>query len=260
MFKKTPPLKEALNEAILRLTQQKKKLELLSVKMKSREKTLFECVTAAMERRDSERAKIYANELSEVKKLQKKLHKSILMLEQLIIRMETLREFGTAFAQLKPTLEVVKQTADQLNEFMPEVSNELSNIGSFLQELMVDLNIKEMEEIIIKMPECDKIIEEAKDFISEKLEKEIPLPPIDKKVKTAIAIGGQEILSDEKSLDELFLNYLVKNEGNFDLEEFSKSCSISKEEVIKIIESLSRKGVIKILVDEGKVNGIYSST
>lgn len=229
--------------------------------MKSREKSLFEFITAAMERKDSERAKIYANELSEVKKLQKKVHKGILMLEQLIIRMETLREFGTAFAQLKPTLEVVKQTAEQLNEFMPEVSNELANIGSFLQELMVDFNIKEMEDVIIKMPECDKIIEEATSILNEKLENDIPLPPIDdKKIKTAIAIGGQEFLSYERQPNELLLNYLVKNEGIFDLEECSKSCKIPKEEVIKIIESLSRRGIIKILIDEGKINGIYSST
>ncbi|MEM1573173.1 MAG: hypothetical protein QXY96_01690 [Candidatus Methanomethylicaceae archaeon] len=228
--------------------------------MKNRERTLFEFVTTAMERKDSERAKIYANELSEVRKLQKKVHKGILMLEQLIIRMETLREFGMAFAQLKPTLEVVKQTADQLNEFMPEVSNELANIGDFLQELMVDFNIKEMEDIIVKMPECEKIIEEATSIINEKLENEIPLPPIDKKVKTAIAIGGEEFLDNEKQLDISFLSYLVKNEGNFDLEECSKNCKISKEEIIKKIESLSRRGVIKILVDEGKINDIYSST
>ncbi|MEM4706912.1 MAG: hypothetical protein QXW27_05165, partial [Candidatus Methanomethylicaceae archaeon] len=197
--------------------------------MKNRERTLFEFVTTAMERKDSERAKIYANELSEVRKLQRKVHKGILMLEQLIIRMETLREFGMAFAQLKPTLEVVKQTADQLNEFMPEVSNELANIGDFLQELMVDFNIKEMEDIIVKMPECEKIIEEATSIINEKLENEIPLPPIDKKVKTAIAIGGEEFLDNEKQLDISFLSYLVKNEGNFDLEECSKNCKISKE-------------------------------
>ncbi|MCS7098668.1 MAG: hypothetical protein NZ922_06795 [Candidatus Methanomethyliaceae archaeon] len=234
-------------------------MEVLDIKMRSREKTLFEFVTAAMKRKDSERAKIYANELSEVKKLQKKVHDSILMLEQLIIRIETLREFGMAFAQLKPTLEVVKQTANQISEIMPEISNELTNIGNFLQELMINVNIKEMENVFIKMPECDKIIEEATNVLNEKLEKEIPLPPIDKKIKTAIAIGGnEEFFNDEKN--ELFLNYLIKNEGGFDLEECSRACEVSKEEIIKIMENLSRRGVIKILINEGKLNGIYSRT
>lgn len=214
-----------------------------------------------MKRKDSERAKIYANELIEVKKLQKKIYDSILMLEQLMIRMETLREFGMAFAQLKPTLEVVKQTANQLSELMPEISNELANIGSFLQELIIDVNIKEMENVIVKMPECDKIIEEATNTLSERLKKEIPLPPVDRKIKTAIAIGGdEEFFDDEKEQNDLFLSYIIKNGGDFNLEECSKVCKASKEDIIRIIEDLSRRGVIKILINEGKLNGIYSRT
>lgn len=110
-FKRAPPLKDTLNDSIIRLTQQKRKLEILSLKIKSREKALFNSVTIALERKDPERARIYANELTEVKKVQKNVKKSILILEQLIIRMETLKEFGTAFAQLKPAIEVVKQVS-----------------------------------------------------------------------------------------------------------------------------------------------------
>ncbi|MBC7113577.1 MAG: hypothetical protein H5T34_06155 [Candidatus Methanomethyliales bacterium] len=264
-FKRAPPLKDALNDAIIRLTQQKRKLEILSLKIKSREKTLFDSVTMAIERKDPERAKIYANELAEVKKVQKNVRKNILVLEQLVIRMETLREFGTAFAQLKPTLEVVKQVSDQLSEVMPEVSNELSNIGSVLGDALIGVNINLMqEELMIKMPNCDKIIEEAASYLSEKIEDELPMPPME--IRTAIAIGGE---GDEEFFvpksrkladpDEAVLTYLKENQGKLDIKECSQMFQIPEEEIPKIMESLSRKGLIKIMIVEGIQHGVRSS-
>lgn len=263
-FKRAPPLKDALNDAIIRLTQQKRKLEILSLKIKSREKTLFDSVTMAIERKDPERAKIYANELAEVKKVQKNVRKSILVLEQLVLRMETLREFGTAFAQLKPTLEVVKQVSDQLSEVMPEVSNELSNIGNVLGDALVGVNINLMqEELMIKMPNCDKIIEEAASYLSEKIEERLPVPPMG--IRTAIAIGGE---SDEEFFfpksrnpdpDEAVLAYLKDNQGRLDIKECSRLFQIPEEEIPKIMESLSRKGLIKIMIVEGIQHGVRSS-
>ena len=263
-FKRAPPLKDALNESIIRLTHQKRKLEILSLKIKSREKALFDSVTMAIERKDPERAKIYANELAEVKKVQKNVKKSILVLEQLVIRMETLREFGTAFAQLKPTLEVVKQVSDQLSEVMPEVSNELSNIGSILGDALIGVNVNLIqEELLFKMPNCDKIIEEAASYLSEKIENELPIPPLE--VRTAVAIGGE---GDEELLvsncrnidpDEAVLSYLRENQGKLNMKECSRLFRIPEEEIPKIVESLSRKGLIKIMIVEGVKHGVRSS-
>ncbi|MGC8936903.1 MAG: hypothetical protein ACP5KV_06035 [Candidatus Methanomethylicaceae archaeon] len=263
-FKRAPPLKDALNDAIVRLSQQKKKLEILALKINSREKALFDSVTMAIERKDPERAKIYANELAEVKKVQKNVKKSLLVLEQLIIRMETLREFGTAFAQLKPTLEVVKQVSDQLSEVMPEVSNELSNIGSVLGDALIGVNINlAQEELLIKMPNCDKIIEEAANYLSERIENELPVPPIG--IKTAVAIGGEGdeefCVSSDYSLppDEALLTYLRENQGKLNIKECNRLFKIPEEEIPKIMESLSRKGLIKILIVEEKPHGVCGS-
>lgn len=263
-FKRAPPLKDALNDAIIRLTQQKRKLEILSLKIKSREKALFDSVTVAIERKDPERAKIYANELAEVKKVQKNVKKSVLMLEQLVIRMETLREFGTAFAQLKPTLEVVRQVSDQLSEVMPEVSNELSNIGSVLGEALIGVNINVMQEdLLIKMPNCDRIIEEASNYLSEKIENELPIPPLG--VRTAVAIGdecdGEFFNTNNNRIapDEAVLMYLQENQGKLNIRECSKICQIPEEDIPRIMEGLSRKGLIKITIVEGIPNGVRSS-
>ena len=72
-FRRSPPLKDALDNTILRLSQQKKKLDLLGCKLKARERSLFDSCTSALTKKDSERAKIFSNELVEIKKINKKI-------------------------------------------------------------------------------------------------------------------------------------------------------------------------------------------
>lgn len=265
-FRRSPPLKDTLDDTILRLNQQKKKLDMLGCKVKARERAMFESCTSALEKKDSERAKIFSNELSEVKKIAKTVNNGILLLEQLIIRMETLREVGSTFAQLRPTLEVVKEISGQLSEVMPEVSNELSHIGSILDEAMVGMSINVSQDSAVRIPESimgDQILEEASDFLRNKIEDEIPVPPIVVRQAKAIAIGGEEeeMAYEEapvprvvKNINEnvgdkegALLVYLRASGGEFEMSDASNCTKVPEGEIPEIIEGLSRKGLIKIM-------------
>jgi len=268
-FKRAPPLKDALDDTIIRLNQQRKKLDILSCKVKSRERTLFESCTIALQKKDSERANIFANELTEVKKVHKTVTNGTLLLEQLILRMETLREVGSTFAQLKPTLEVVKQISGQLSEVMPEVSNELSSIGSLLDDAMISMNIDVSQDMIMRIPDSvmgEEIIEQASNVLRSKIEEELPVPPKEEGYARAIVLGGDEaevevpipraVTNTAKSMgnkEESVLVYLRTNGGEFDLGECSKCCKVPESEIPDIIEGLSRKGLIRILTVEGAV-------
>ncbi len=264
-FRRSPPLKDTLDDTIMRLSKQKKKLDLLACKVKARERTLFESCTSALEKKDSERAKIFSNELTEVKKIAKTINNGILLLEQLIIRMETLREVGSTFAQLRPTLEVVKEISGQLSEVMPEVSNELSHIGGILDEAMVGMSIDVSQDSVLRIPESvmsGQILEEASDFLRDKIEEEIPVPPIVERQARAIAIGGEEELEYEdapaprvvKNITDnvgdkegALLVYLRANGGEFEMGDASSCTKVPEGEIPAIIEGLSRKGLIKIM-------------
>lgn len=262
-FRRSPPLKDTLDDTIIKLNKQRKKLELLSGKIKGRERTLYESCTQALERKDSEKAKIFANELTEVKKVSKTVNNGMLLLEQLTIRMDTLREIGSTFAQLQPTLEVVKQISGQLAEVMPEVSNELSSIGSVLGEAIVGMSIEPCNEMALRIPDSllnDQIIEEASNLLRDRIEDEIPIPPIAERRAPAIMIGGEEelvempvskvvtnITENMGGKEGAVLVYLRTNGGEFDLGECSSSCNVHEDEIPTIIEGLSRKGLIKIM-------------
>jgi division protein CdvB (Snf7/Vps24/ESCRT-III family) len=258
-----------MDDAIIRLNQQEKKLDILICKVKSRERTLFESCTIALQKKDSERANIFANELTEVKKVHKTLTNGMLLLEQLILRMETLREVGSTFAQLKPTLEVVKQISSQLSEVMPEVSNELANIGSLLDDTMISMNIGVSQDMIMRIPDSvlgEEIIEQASNLLKNKIEEELPVPPKEDRYARAIVLGGDEeevevpvpravknIARNMGNNEEAVLVYLRTNGGEFNLGECSKCCKVPESEIPDIIEGLSRKGLIRIMTVEGAV-------
>lgn len=274
-FRRAPPLKDALEETIIRLKQQQRKLELLDSRLKGRTATLFDSCSLAMNRKDVDRAKIYATELTEMKKVRKTVSNGLLLLEQLVLRMETLKEIGSTFAQLQPTLEVVKNISGQLSEVMPEVSSELSNIGSTLDDAMISMNIGVGQESIVQIPEStmnNEILNQAFEVLKNKFDEGLPAVPNDVIIQKAIAIGGDEDESEEDEFDlapiqmkmrtlndfkasreEALLSYIKEKGNTFEFSECSNRCRISESDLPKAIEGLSKKGLIRIQTIEETV-------
>lgn len=273
-FRRAPPLKDALEDTIFRLRQQQRKLELLDSRLKGRTATLFNACSMATNKKDVDRAKIYANELIEMKKVRKTVSNGLLLLEQLVLRMETIKEIGSTFAQLQPTLEVVKNISGQLSEVMPEVSSELSNIGSTLDDAMISMNIGVGQETIVQIPESamnTEILNQAFEVLKDKFDEDLPALPNDVIIQKAIAIGGEEgseedefdlapvqtkasTLNDFKaSREEALLSYIKERGNTFEFSECSNRCRISESDLPKAIEGLSRKGLIRIQTIEEAV-------
>lgn len=258
-FRRTPPLKDALNESILALGRQKRKLEIIDSKLKARRSELFRLCTSALEKKSSERAKIYANEIAEIKKVQEKVSNGILLLEQLTLRMETLREVGTTFAQLEPTLEAVRQVSDQLSEIMPEVSGELMHIGSCLNSVMVEMRIPLSEAevaVVSDTIENEEILDEASACIRGRLIQQLPEPPKEIDLVAPMQFGGGGRLTRgvsqspaDSTMDEekALLYHLERNEGVLDFRELSSKFGMNERQVTRLIESLSKKGLIRIM-------------
>ncbi|MDH7556444.1 MAG: hypothetical protein ACQXXL_06595 [Candidatus Methanosuratincola sp.] len=258
-FRRTPPLKDALNEAITALGRQKRKLEIIDAKLKARRSELFRLCTSALEKKSSERAKIYANEIAEIKKVQEKVSNGILLLEQLTLRMETLREVGSTFAQLEPTLEAVRQVSEQLSEIIPEVSGELTYIGGCLNSVMTEMRIplSEVEVAAISDTiENEEILDEASAFIRGRLIEQLPEPPKEIGMAAPMHFGVEGRLTkgvshspEDNTIDgeDVLLKHLERNEGVLDFRELSLKFGMNERQVTRLIESLSKKGLIRIM-------------
>lgn len=140
--------------------------------------------------KDTARAVMYANECVEVRKMARIMLQSELAIEQTILRLETVKEFGDVAAQMAPVVSIVNAVKSQLLGVMPEVSYELSTIGETLNNMMVEVGetTGSNYDMVASGEEAQKILKEANTIAEEKMKEKFPeLPsPVGTAEKTAI--------------------------------------------------------------------------
>ncbi|MEM2125857.1 MAG: hypothetical protein QXQ53_05625, partial [Candidatus Methanosuratincola sp.] len=114
------PIRPKLEEAIRILTQQQNALNIKLSRIRHYDRVLFEKVVQSYQNRDMRRAKIYANELGEVRKLIKVITTASLVLEQISIRLMTVKEYGD-FAR---DLLVARSSLDLVCGSVPTIMSE----------------------------------------------------------------------------------------------------------------------------------------
>jgi len=132
------PLKPKIEEAIKIINLQIQRLDLKGARIREYDKALFEKVVYYYGRRDISRAKMYANELTEVRKLAKLIATSRFALEQIVMRLGTIKEYGDVAASVAPALFAVKKIYGGLTQLIPEVDQSFQKLGDVLDGLMVE--------------------------------------------------------------------------------------------------------------------------
>ena len=90
----------------------------------------------ALKKNNREKAAICATELAEVRKLVKFLYNVQLAIERVILRLETIKELGDIVSDLKPALRLLQNVSQELFQVLPDVSSELDNVNSTIQETL----------------------------------------------------------------------------------------------------------------------------
>ncbi|TRO52890.1 hypothetical protein E2P61_02600 [Candidatus Bathyarchaeota archaeon] len=171
-----PPLKPRMNYALKRLSLQIQRLDQASERFNQKDKSIFGKIVAAYETHDSARANIYANELAEVRKMEKIVMNARLALDQIKLRLETVTEFGDIVTTLGPAISVLRTVSAGLVGVLPEAENELGDIGNMLSGLMFDagqssglnLNFNSVNE------DASKILNEAATVAEQRISSNFP--------------------------------------------------------------------------------------
>jgi division protein CdvB (Snf7/Vps24/ESCRT-III family) len=175
-----PPLKERLSNSIYRIRVIESKLDQLTNKMETKNRELFERCTAATSEHDHERAAMYANECAQVRKMTKTVLRSRLALEQVVLRLETVQEFGNLAVEMSPLANVVHSLKGHLTGIMPEVSYELGVIGDTLNGLVVEAGeaTGTSYDIEASSEEAHKILNDAGAVAEQRMKETFPELPI----------------------------------------------------------------------------------
>nr|WP_256201746.1 Snf7 family protein [Sulfuracidifex metallicus] len=105
--KEKEKLTEQLTAISLKLKDQQTRLEETIRRLKEKDKDLFSRVVRAQEEGEDARAKIYAQEIAEIRKFIKIIYTATLALEKVRIKLETVRELQGASIVLGPIVKIL---------------------------------------------------------------------------------------------------------------------------------------------------------
>jgi len=179
VFVRDKPLRYKLAMAHYKINSMNRRLEVYLERLKSRDKELFQRVVDALISKDTMRASIYANEVAEIRKVAKAVFMVQVALEQIGLRIETIREIGEVALYLGPIVGVVKEERSAVKTVLPEIGIELGEVQDMLQETVMEAGemLGTGSTSVYAGPDARKIIEEAKVVAEQRMKEAFPSLP-----------------------------------------------------------------------------------
>jgi division protein CdvB (Snf7/Vps24/ESCRT-III family) len=174
-----PPLKQRLTNTLYRLNVVSHRLNDSASRLEQRGREFFDKCTAAQIAKDNDRAAMYANECAEIRKMAKIVLHSQMAIEQVTLRLETVKDFGEVAAQMAPVVPIVQAIKTQLVGVMPQVSSELSTIGDTLNSFIVEAGetMGTGYDMVASGEEAQRILREAGAIADQKMIEKFPELP-----------------------------------------------------------------------------------
>jgi len=132
------PLKPRLDFAIRRIELQIQRLDNATERFTERDKSIFVRIVEAYGKHDMPRANVFANELAEIRKMEKMIMHARLALEQIVLRLRTVSELGDVVTTLAPAVGVLRTVRTGMASIFPEAERELGQIGNLLSGIIID--------------------------------------------------------------------------------------------------------------------------
>ncbi len=140
----------------------------------------------ALKKNNKEKASMCATEIAEVRKLVKFLYSTQLAIERVIMRLETIKELGDIVSDLKPALSLLQNVSQELFQVLPDVSSELDNVNSTIQETLHATKLSADENLVPvgrKTEGGEEILKEVSCFMEQKIAESLPEPPASAPIK-----------------------------------------------------------------------------
>ena len=177
--KKPEPLREQITFTNYRLKVQEGRLDQSYQRMQNHYNSVFKKCTNAVLAKDSARASIYANECAEIRKMCQTILRSQFAIEQVILRLETVGEFGDIVADMSPVAGVISSLRGHLAGVVPEVSYKLGEIGDSLNNLVMESGgaTSMSWNVVSSSEESEKILLDANAIAEQKMKEKFPTLP-----------------------------------------------------------------------------------
>ena len=172
-------LKNKINGAEKQMESQMLRLDQAHNKLKRNHDNIFKKIVEAQRTHDESKARTYAIELAEIKKIKNKISEAKLAMEQIKLRLGTVSELGDIVVTLSPCMSLIKGLAPSISGLMPEMHSSMQDLTNMFGDLLSDssLSSQSMTPTYQGNAETNAILQEAHDVLEGRARTSIPEAP-----------------------------------------------------------------------------------
>ncbi len=230
------PTPESINE----LKRQSMRLEQVNSKLRERDRVLFDMVGKAVQRRDTARAQIYANELSRVRHIKRIITQSQLAIDCITIRLENFLDLYNVVQEMKPISEVVREVSADVQKVMPEFASGLEQLNTVASETLmqtsIDFRQPALDEMFsVKSQEGADILREVSGMVENSLHESFPEPPV-----AVVKVAPRQAEAVAYDYEPTFAPRMAQ------VSEQPNEWSTLSDDVVKMLDQIGAKGRVKM--------------
>jgi division protein CdvB (Snf7/Vps24/ESCRT-III family) len=225
------------------------RLEQASYRLKERDKILFQTCVGALKAKNQDRAAICANEIAEVRKIISFLYNVELAIERVILRLETIRELSDIVIDLKPALKLLQNVSQELFQFLPDVSSELSKVNDTISETLYSTKLTADESVIPvdrKTPGGEEVLSQVSSFLEQRISQNLPEPPVTQKIPKSEKATLEEMLALATNCSEKKTSKVSEESGR---DSSQTLISYKKSEIKEISLKVENSQLEDVLLD-----------
>ncbi len=168
------PLKDKLNEVATKLMLISERIKQRQNQYSARSKELFEACVKALMSSEKDKAIVYANELSNMRKTMSTVMKSQFSIEGLINRLQTINDVAELRETILPIKGALEELKGQLSGILPNASRSICEVEEAVEDAIYGIGT--VSDIIVE-PQVDdeevrKILMEASEVAAQRLKNE----------------------------------------------------------------------------------------
>lgn len=173
--------KSDIVNASLVLNNQLTRLRMLDKKFTAMNTDLRNQIAINIKSGNNDRAKAIANELANIRHVQRTTQNMSLALEVVVIRFSTINEFAIILETINPTIEMIKGIQKEISKAVPTANEVLSEMTSMTSDVLINSNIKsEAGKVPISIPvdtEALSILNEVEGILENEAKAKLPEVP-----------------------------------------------------------------------------------
>jgi len=174
------PLKHKIDVAQKQLENQISKLDKLETQLKSKNSVIFDRIVSAQKSNNNSHAKMYANELAEIRKIQKMVNGAKVSMQQVELRLNTVSDLGDVVVTLSPCMSLMKGIIPTINNIMPSATSSMQDVSSVLEEMMSQTTMSNdlsMSQTPAINSDAASILDHAQSIVDGQARTVMPEPP-----------------------------------------------------------------------------------